>query len=130
MSITIHCERCKKKIKAPDDAGGKYGNCPHCKHRCYVPLPHDDNEPELKLAPIDDEEERRYNQMMRETYNASQNILHETQGPDGPDEPPAGPMDEKELIRNIVMYLRMMADGELDQADRIATQIKRRGPEA
>lgn len=123
MSISITCERCKKKIKAPDSAGGKYGACPHCKHKCYVPMPHDDSEPELKLAPIDDEEERKYSDMMRETYNVSQNILHET-AKDEPADTSDEPMSERELIRNIVMYLRMMADGQLDQAERLAKKIR------
>ena len=30
MSINFHCESCKKKIKAPDPTGGKWGKCPYC----------------------------------------------------------------------------------------------------
>ena len=130
MSISFNCERCKKKVKAPDTAGGKYGNCPHCNHRCYVPSPPDENEPELKLAPIDDKEESRYGEMMRETYNMTQNILHERADAAEPDDAPQGAMDEKELIKSIIMYLRMMADGQLGQAERMAARIKRYAPAA
>ncbi len=124
MSITFHCESCKKKVKAPDDAGGKYGNCPHCRHRCYIPAPRDENEPELKLAPIDENEESRYSNMMRETYNITQNILHERPAAEDGADGGAEVMGERELIRSIVIYLRMMADGQLEQAEKIASKIR------
>jgi hypothetical protein len=126
MSISFHCERCKKKVKAPDSAGGKYGNCPFCKHKCYIPLPASDDEPELRLAPIDEGEEDQYSRMMRETHNLSQNILHETAtGGDGEDA--GGAVDDKEVLKTVVIYLRMMADGELEQAERLAGKMKRYG---
>jgi len=57
MAITLTCECCKKKINAPDNAGGKWAKCPHCGFKCYIPLPPADGEEELKLAPIDENEE-------------------------------------------------------------------------
>ncbi|MBN1817633.1 MAG: hypothetical protein JW828_09735 [Sedimentisphaerales bacterium] len=125
MPISFHCEACKKKIKAPDEAGGKWGACPYCKHRCYIPMPKSDDEPELKLAPIDDEQEQQYTQMMRETHNLTQNILHETKTPVEGIAPSgdAEPVPEKELIRRIVMYLRQMAEGRLEEADSVASQL-------
>jgi DNA-directed RNA polymerase subunit RPC12/RpoP len=123
MSISFKCQRCKKKIKAPDKDGGKYGQCPHCNYRCYIPSPPDENEPELKLAAIDENEESDYNEMMRNTHDLTQNILHERAG-DEPDDAPRGAMSEKELVRSIIMYLRMVADGRLDQAERMAAKIK------
>ena len=129
MSISFNCPRCKKKIKAPDTAGGKYGQCPHCNYRCYIPSAPDENEPELKLAPIDDKEESRYGEMMRETYSMTKNILHQRAAAK-PDDAPQGAMDEKELIKSIIMYLRMMADGRLGQAERMAARIKRYAPSA
>ena len=62
MAITFHCESCKKKINAPDNTGGKWGKCPYCLHRCYIPLPETNEEEEIKLAPLDEEEEKKYNQ--------------------------------------------------------------------
>ncbi|MBN1124135.1 MAG: hypothetical protein JXA82_03945 [Sedimentisphaerales bacterium] len=126
MPISFHCEACKKKIKAPDEAGGKWGACPYCKHRCYIPMPKSDDEPELKLAPIDEEEEQQYKQMMRETYNLTQNILHETQTPaEGATlSNSSDPVPEKELIRRIIIYLRQMAEGKLEEADDMAGQLQ------
>ena len=129
MSISFNCPRCKKKIKAPEKAGGKYGNCPHCNYPCYIPSSPDENEPELKLAPIDEKEEIRYSEMMRKTYDLTQNILHERADAE-PDDAPQGAMDEKELIKSIIIYLRMMADGRLEQAERMAAKIKRYAPSA
>jgi len=129
MSITFQCECCKKKIKAPDAAGGKYGNCPHCRHRCYIPTPRDENEPELKLAPIDDEDENRYSSMKAEVHNLTQNILHETAMDEEPAEAPEA-MSERELIRCIVIYLRMMADGQLEEAEKTAARLKSQGEAA
>ena len=129
MSISFKCQRCKKKVKAPDKAGGKYGQCPHCSYRCYIPSPPDENEPELKLASIDENEESRYGEMMRSTYDLTQNILHERADAE-PDNAPKAAMDEKELIKSIIIYLRMMADGRLDQAERMAAKIKPYAPSA
>ena len=126
MPISFHCESCKKPIKAPDSAGGKWGNCPYCKHRCYVPLPPDDSEEKLTLAPVDENEENKYHEMMRETFNLTKNILSETDIPkeDKDARPGANEYNERELIKNIIFYLRQMADGELDQAQRTAENIK------
>jgi DNA-directed RNA polymerase subunit RPC12/RpoP len=37
MAITFHCGHCGKKIEAPDSAGGKWGKCPSCHNKVYVP---------------------------------------------------------------------------------------------
>jgi len=125
MAISFHCESCKKKIKAPDTAGGKWGNCPHCKHRCYVPLPPAANEEEIKLAPIDENEETEYSRMMRETQNLALNIFHEVEQPDDNNTKAADreEPDERELLKAVILYLKQMADGQLDEAQAIANQL-------
>ena len=127
MSISFHCESCKKKIKAPDQAGGKWGNCPYCKHRCYIPLPKTGEEEELRLAPVDELEESRIDAMMRETHTLTQNILHESQIPE--ESPSASVLaarvaDERDLIKHVILYLRQMADGELAQAEKTFKILK------
>ncbi|MHC4987580.1 MAG: hypothetical protein ACYTFX_03655 [Planctomycetota bacterium] len=97
MSISLHCESCKKKIKAPDEAGGKWGNCPHCKHRNYIPLPKPDDEPELRLVPLDESEETQMERLI----------------------------SEKEIIKECILYLRQMADGELGAAEYTFSQLKK-----
>jgi hypothetical protein len=123
MSISFHCESCKQKIKAPDSAGGKWGNCPYCKHRCYIPLPKDENEEELRLAPIDESEESKIGMLKTQTHVLTRQLLHET---DMPVESPgaADAIDEKTVIKTCILYLREIADGELDGAEKTFSRMK------
>lgn len=122
MSISFHCESCKKKINAPDNAGGKWGICPFCNHRCYVPLPAaEEEEEELKLAPVDENEEKQYEQMMKETHNITQSLLHEKSEPEDNDTPKNA--NGKDASGLVIKYLRLMADGSLDEARKAAEQI-------
>ena len=125
MSISFHCESCKKKVKAPDNAGGKWGSCPHCNHKCYIPSPPAEDGEELKLIPMEEGYEEKYKNMMRETYGLTQNILGQTDVPEDDIPAPSGPVTEKELIKDLVTYLRLMADGELAQAETVAKKISR-----
>ena len=120
MPITLHCESCKKKIIAPDNAGGKWGKCPFCNHRCYIPMLETEEEEDLKLAPIDENEEKQYNQMMKETFNITENLLHVTEEPT---EATPSKTNEKELAALIIDYLRLMADGSLDEAHSLVEKI-------
>ena len=127
MSISFRCEGCTKTVKAPDEAGGKWGKCPHCGRKCYIPMPADafDNEDELVLAPIDEKEEEAIKKLRMQTFSLTQNILHETAGDDDEDEDDLedGIVSERELIRLIVVYLRQMVDGKLDQAEETQKNI-------
>lgn len=122
MSIKFHCEHCGKKIDAPDTAGGKRGKCPACHNRVYVPELEDDDE--LKLAPIDETEEERQKRLRAEAFQLTRNILEDTVVPDAPPENNVnGSVDEDELTDAIIHYLRQMADGDLDSAQRTAQTI-------
>lgn len=124
MGISFSCESCKKKVKAPDGVGGKWGNCPHCKHRCYIPLPASafENEDELKLAPMEESDETQYDAMMRETHDLTQNILHETAAEDDAADAGRGG-SERELVKHIIIYLHLMAAGKLEQAAKVENKI-------
>jgi len=130
MTITFHCEHCGRKIEAAKSAAGKWGRCPGCHNKIYVP----DMEvgEELKLAPVDESEEEKRKQLMDETYRLRQRILLERE--DSNLQPaPGGTADqvsEKKLTDNIVTYLRLMADGDLDQAQRLAKSIMPGGKKA
>lgn len=127
MSISLHCESCKKKIKAPDEAGGKWGNCPHCKHRNYIPLPKSDDEPELRLMPLDEDEETKRERLLRETKNLTKEILTQNSLPEEESESAGGSRtaSEKEIIKECILYLRQMADGELGAAEYTFSQLKK-----
>ena len=130
MAIIFHCEHCSKKIEAADTAGGKWGKCPSCHNKLYVPSP--DTGEELKLAPIDETDLEREHRLMAETHRLTQDILKEREIPDGP-APPAGAvyqMGDKELTQQIILYLRQMVNGELDEAERTAALIAPSGHRA
>ncbi len=134
MPITFHCNHCRKKIEAPDNAGGKWGKCPACHNRVYVPSPPSGDE-ELKLAPVDENEEEKKRQLMAETYSLSRRILEERETPQSGASPraaapPASSMSEKQLTKNIIMYLRLMADGDLEEAQRLENLITPYGSRA
>jgi hypothetical protein len=122
MSIKFHCEHCGKKIDAPDSAGGKWGKCPACHNKVYVPLP--ETEDELKLAPIDETEEERQKRLMAETFQLTQSILQEKEVPNaGLSSQSAQEISNEKMTEAVVRYLRLMADGDLDAAHRTAETI-------
>ncbi len=127
--ITFQCEHCGKKIEAPDAAGGKWGKCPGCKGKVYVPGSQQADE-ELRLAPLDSEEERRKAKLIAEEVRLREDILGETEAPEegtgvkkGPAAAKPGALSEAELTTMIIGYLRQMADGELERAEQTAMTI-------
>jgi hypothetical protein len=124
MPIKFQCSLCGKKIEAPDSTGGKWGKCPGCHNKVYVPQPITDDE-ELKLAPIDETEEQKQKQLMLETFQLTREILEEKAVPEVPGPSPTGGLDisEEKLTNHIMDYLRQMANGDLDEAHLTAELI-------
>ncbi len=128
MSITLHCQYCNKKIEAADSAAGKWGKCPYCHNKLYVPdIKADDD---LKLAPIDEDEEKRKQQLMAETYRLEQEILLEREEGKSPSGKSVIELSDKELTANIILYLCRMANAELDEAEQILGLITPYGARA
>jgi len=122
MAITFHCDHCGKEIRAADTAGGKWGKCPRCHNKVYVPSPTVDDE--LKLAPVDEPEEERRRRLMAETYRLTEDILLEREMPEGASNfGLVSEVSERELTKDIILYLRQMADGELEDAETTAASI-------
>jgi hypothetical protein len=124
MPIKLHCDHCGKEIKAPDAAGGKWGKCPACHNKVYVPLPATDDD-ELKVAPLDESELEKQQQLMAETFQLTRDILQEQGMPEPPAAPggPAADISEQQLTEYIVRYLRQMVAGRLDEAQHTAERI-------
>ena len=126
MAIVFHCQFCNKEIRAADNAGGKWGKCPNCHNKVYVPsIDPDKDEEELKLAPLDASDQQRKKELMAETYKLTEDILEEKEMPNDIAEP-AGAMynmDDDELKKNIILFLRQMAAGELEDAERTSALI-------
>jgi hypothetical protein len=124
MAITFHCGHCGKKIEAPDNAGGKWGKCPACHNKVYVPSPEPGEE--LKLKPIDANDLAEQKRLMDETHRIEQEILSEEDEvlDDSPERAvPVYDVSDNELTKNIIIYLRLMADGDLEQAEKTAGSI-------
>ncbi len=133
MGIAFHCEHCGKRIQAPDAAAGKKGKCPACHNQVFVPAAEMADD-ELKLAPIDESEIEREKRLLAESFKLRQNILSETAEPDeekgAKPVKPAAAADDKKVTAQIVTYLKLMVNGELDKAERIANGIKSFGDQA
>lgn len=133
MSISFHCNHCGKKIEAADTAGGKWGKCPACHNKVYVPDLAAPDDEELKLAPLDAKEEENKRRLMAETFRLEQSILNERETPEGKDnnkgvsKPKPAEINEKELTNQIISYLRLMADGDIATAGQIAKALKNQG---
>lgn len=129
MSIIFHCNHCGKKIETVDSSGGKWGKCPACHNKVYVPDLNIGEEDELKLAPLDVEEERHKKELMAETFKIEQAILAEREEADGKEKrntekPRPAEISEKDLTDRIISYLRLMADGQIGDAERILKGLK------
>ena len=130
MGITLHCKYCGKKIEAPDNAGGKWGKCPSCHNKLYVPDLNSGEE--LKLVPIDETDQEKQKRLVNETLKLRQDILLEREGPEGPIESTQATYEisDRHLTENIIFYLRQMADNELDEATRTTDSIIPHGQQA
>lgn len=142
MSIQFTCEHCGKDVKAPDDAGGKRGKCPHCKQSNYIPDPNAAGE-ELAVAPLDDDDPS--HELAQEAHNLERALYDDDVAP-----PPADHQRDRraqqdssedndsavlrkspEMIEQmIVEYLKAMSDGHLTQAENLAHQIVAMGTAA
>jgi hypothetical protein len=123
MAIIFHCEYCGKEIRAADDAGGKWGKCPSCHNKLYVPGLVSGEE--LKVEPLDMDLIEQEKKLMAETYKLTQDILQEREIKEGPPELSGAiyEMSNRELRENIILYLRQMASDELDEAEATAALI-------
>lgn len=138
-TVEFHCEHCGKLIRAPENAGGQTGKCPHCKGMNYIPLPPEEVG-EIPLAPLDEAEERRRRQSAVEDSELMRNVLHErdTPGeptrrrqfrrPDAPAQTPAvAPLSPKQLTSAIVSFIEAMSLGQLEKADEMARRLSGHG---
>ncbi|HUV40886.1 MAG TPA: hypothetical protein VMW23_03750 [Sedimentisphaerales bacterium] len=132
MSIVFHCEYCGKKIEAKDQDGSKWGKCPACHNRVYVPAMNSDEE--LKLAPLDEQDQKKQRELMLETRMLDDYILQQQDLPaseSSPENATPNPLtDSDELTKHIIAYLRQMAGGDLEQARMTADAIIPHGQKA
>jgi hypothetical protein len=136
MAIEFHCEHCNHLIRAPEDAAGRTGRCPHCHNAAYIPRPVQD-EGELDFAPLDEEEESRRRRAAVEDAALQQRLLHERSVPGEPGgraaaarrmsgsaPPPAAPAPStKNLTSSIVSYIESLSTARLDKAEELLAAL-------
>ena len=139
MSIEFNCPSCEKSIRAPDTAGGKYGKCPFCEVKVYIPSPPSAGDDEIKLAPIDAEEEKRERELIRESvrYAAQFDKDPDKLPPEGAEgrggagarrmAEPAAPGEVVEVADEVEAFVVAMRDSKLQDADRVVARLKRAG---
>ncbi len=126
MSIELHCPKCQKLIRAPDEAGGKRGKCPYCKGSMYIPMPVSDDDV-IPLAPIDPEEERRDAELRHESAKYASDVAH-AGGVVDPDSGPNG--GEVDVDADLAAYVLAMHQSDLAAAEAATARLKRAGVSA
>jgi hypothetical protein len=141
MSIELHCPKCMKLIRAPDNAGGRHGKCPYCEAMVYIPTPATEVE-DIPLAPVDEEDERHEEELRRETARYQASLDRERDAPRGGAEGAAGraaataprpqevPGEVVDIAGNVEQFVLAMGSSKLDDADRVVGRLKRAGSRA
>jgi hypothetical protein len=129
--IRVTCEHCNHVIKAPREAAGRRGKCPHCHNSVYIPTP----ESELDEIPLEleDQETRAAAQrlekeaaelaaaMRRETKEAPEPIVTPQHKDPAPRKSDLNATDINELI---IRYLLAMQVSELERAEALTAELK------
>ena len=141
MPVEFHCEHCGKLVKAPSEAAGRKGKCPHCQVVCYIPSPPEEIE-EIGLAPLDDAEEMKRKRALEETAKLQHALLHDRATPAdaaagaggraaaGGARPAARPdssnlgMPAAEVEQLVAAFVSAMSEGQFDRADRVAGRLQ------
>lgn len=126
MSIELHCAKCGKLIRAPDEAGGKRGKCPHCSNSVYIPE-HLDDDDMIAVAPLDESEDERDQQLRRESLQFATSV-----GKDKSKAPAtakqSGSRDQPGEVVNyaaeVEQYILAMRDSKLDEVEKIVAKLK------
>ena len=139
MAIEFHCEHCNHLIRAPMEAAGRQGKCPHCDNVAYIPRPSAPDEGELDLAPLDDREEEQRKRAALEDAAYQRNLLRDKVAPGERPKPSSsgggggaaasgaapGPLAPKQITSLIVRYVEAMSGSKLPEAESIAGQLGR-----
>jgi hypothetical protein len=128
MSINFNCEKCGKRIVAPDEAGGRRGRCPYCQASNYIPSPIKDDEI-YDLAPEDDEAEAKRQRELEEVRRQSRALLSEMGNPELAAGSQSMEMREdlkpEELHVYIINFCLDMANSKLDRAKTHVAELKK-----
>ena len=133
MAIEFKCEHCEKLIQAPDELGGNMGQCPHCGHSMYIPLPAGEASEPLELDEENPQEESQREELMAKTRQAMLNLLQDRDAPGLTGEQAknlgetargkAKPIDPEDAAITVEEYVVAMSRGSLDEAESLAAHL-------
>lgn len=133
MAIEFQCEHCEQINQVPDEDGGAMGQCPHCGHSMYIPLPAGEESAALELDEVDPQEEARRQKLMEQTRQTQHQLWRDRAGPennqDSPEPPPGRasgkpkPIDPEDAAMTVEEYVLAMARGSLDEAEAFAAHL-------
>ncbi len=129
--IRVTCEHCNHAIKAPREAAGRRGKCPHCHNSVYIPTP----ESELDEMPLELEDEQTHSaaqRLEREAAEVAAALRRETkEAPESavtPQREAPAPrktaLDATEINDLIIRYLLAMQVSELERAEALTAKLK------
>lgn len=121
-------------LKAPENAGGRRSKCPACGHEVYVPTAPSELE-ELPLAPEDESDRAREQELLEERRRLDQELARESQ--DAGDAPPARRASTRSAARSdvdvrklVIQYLLAMSNSNLDDANDVLKSLQAHRDEA
>jgi hypothetical protein len=130
MAIEFHCQHCGHKVRTSSENAGKRGKCPSCHQSVYIPTPSDEIEP-LHLAPLDEEDKRRQEELLEETRELTRSIRSDTS--EVPEGPSPGSQSEdasdsrlpSDMETLVTEYVLAMSQGKLAEAELLADEIRK-----
>jgi len=125
MSIVFHCEHCGNRITAKDEAAGKWGTCPACHNKLYIPDLNAEAD-DLKLAPIDESEEAEKKRLLEETFEITQEILKtkaDKKNQESLRSVSSYRATDDDLSNSIISYIKYISEGKLAEAESLENQI-------
>jgi hypothetical protein len=131
MAIEFHCEHCGKTVRAKGEHAGKRGRCPSCQQSVYIPTPDDELEP-LDFAPVDEDAQRREEEMLRESQDLARQLRSDREAAESGGSTPPSPraptgsdalLSKEQLRVKIISYVQEMAAGNLEAGEKLADDI-------
>lgn len=133
MAIKFQCEHCEQINQVPDELGGRMGQCPHCGHSMYIPLPAGQASEALELDEVNPEDEARQRKLMEQTRRTLHRLWQDKPVPEGTEkapQPSAGaasrkpkPIDPEDAAMTVQEFVLAMARGSLDEAESFAAHL-------
>ena len=133
MAIEFQCEHCEQNIRASDELGGRMGQCPHCGHSMYIPLPAGTASEALELDEVDPQDEAQRQQLMEQTRQTLHKLWQDRAAAESsrgqaqklPEDAKrrVKAIDPEEAAMAVEEYVLAMARGSLDEAEALAAHL-------